>query len=401
MANYTNVTASNICDAAGNKLASGTISFQATDAGNRPIVFQVGGGGQVVTTPATATITNGACSLQVADSASTNPSGILYRITITDTTLNRVVATLSLVTITGATFNLDAYTQSGAAVLPPVGGSVNGPLTVAGDLSVTGAISALSFGTLNAQRFEGVRFADQFSGADIGAKVNAAIADLGSNGGIVVIPAGNYSFSTQINASSKRSIILQGAGGLSSGSATGTTLTWTGTGTTSPINLQNSLGCSLRDLFLVYSSSSFTGVLVDASGPSSSTAYLTIQNCSFDGALVTTASVIISLDKAQSSIIQNCRIGGGAVGIRGSATNGSYSNAIQVLGCTFSNSGGTISSAMIQNPIQGWVVSGCTFELGAAAGNCKILDFTGTNQALGLIFTGNWAGDDNAASART
>src|SRR5438270_11730723 len=100
MANYTSVIASNICDAAGNKLASGNVSFQATDAANQPLNFQVGGGGQVVTTPATATITAGviAGGFQVADSANTSPAGILYRITIADTTLNRVVATYSLVT---------------------------------------------------------------------------------------------------------------------------------------------------------------------------------------------------------------------------------------------------------------------------------------------------------------
>jgi hypothetical protein len=147
MANYTNVIASNICDAAGNKLASGTVSFQATDAANQPLNFQVGGGGQVVTTPATAAITAGAIAggFQVADSANTSPAGVLYRITITDTTLNRAVVTYSLVTVTGTTFSLDTYAPSGASVLPPVGGSVNGPLTVTGNLSVTGS---LLFGSL-------------------------------------------------------------------------------------------------------------------------------------------------------------------------------------------------------------------------------------------------------------
>jgi hypothetical protein len=142
MANYTSVTASNICDAAGNKMASGTVSFQATDAANQPLNFQVGGGGQVVTTPATAAITAGviAGGFQVADSANTSPAGILYRITITDTTLNRAVVTYSLVTVTGTTFSLDTFSQTGAAVLPPTGGSVNGPLTVIGNFNVSGAI---------------------------------------------------------------------------------------------------------------------------------------------------------------------------------------------------------------------------------------------------------------------
>jgi hypothetical protein len=44
---------------------------------------------------------------------------------------------------------------------------------------------------------EGVRYADQFPGSDIGARVNAAIASL-PGGGRVVIPAGTYCFSTTI-----------------------------------------------------------------------------------------------------------------------------------------------------------------------------------------------------------
>ena len=51
---------------------------------------------------------------------------------------------------------------------------------------------------LNVNRFERLRFADQYPGSDIGAQVNSAIADLGSAGGVVEIPAGSYAFSTTI-----------------------------------------------------------------------------------------------------------------------------------------------------------------------------------------------------------
>lgn len=49
---------------------------------------------------------------------------------------------------------------------------------------------------VTAANVEGVRYADQYPGADIGAQVNAAIAAVGC--GRVVIPAGHYSFSTTI-----------------------------------------------------------------------------------------------------------------------------------------------------------------------------------------------------------
>jgi hypothetical protein len=55
--------------------------------------------------------------------------------------------------------------------------------------------------SLTINRFENIRFADQFPGADIGAQINAAIADLGTAGGVVEVPAGTYSFGTTIQLS--------------------------------------------------------------------------------------------------------------------------------------------------------------------------------------------------------
>jgi trimeric autotransporter adhesin len=47
-------------------------------------------------------------------------------------------------------------------------------------------------GVVSLQNLEHFVFADRFSGADLGAKINAAISSLGKNGGTVVIPAGVY-----------------------------------------------------------------------------------------------------------------------------------------------------------------------------------------------------------------
>lgn len=64
----------------------------------------------------------------------------------------------------------------------------------------SGAQSILQPGATNLtiNRFENIRFADQFPGADIGAQINAAIADLGAGGGVVEVPSGTYNFSTTI-----------------------------------------------------------------------------------------------------------------------------------------------------------------------------------------------------------
>jgi hypothetical protein len=102
--------------------------------------------------------------------------------------------------------NVSGVGKSLSLYVPLAGGTMTGLLT-----NTTGFA-----GTIN-----GAVSATQFTGADIGAKVNAAIASLPSNCGEVIIPAGAYSFSTAIVK--PRCVKLHGQ------SALGTVLTWTGT----------------------------------------------------------------------------------------------------------------------------------------------------------------------------
>ena len=76
-----------------------------------------------------------------------------------------------------------AATTSGSAnVVPKFSGT--GPI-------VNSQISD-SDGVVRLHNLEHFAFADQFGGADLGARINAAIASLGTYGGTVVIPAGTY-----------------------------------------------------------------------------------------------------------------------------------------------------------------------------------------------------------------
>ena len=69
-----------------------------------------------------------------------------------------------------------------------------------------------SSGVVRLQNLEHFAFADQFGGADIGAKINAAIASLGKSGGTVVIPAGTYNeVKTTVKVNSPN-ISITGAG---------------------------------------------------------------------------------------------------------------------------------------------------------------------------------------------
>ena len=71
--NLATVSANNIADVAGNKLASGQLCFLATDQNDNPISFQVGGGGQVIRRTFCSTVTAGAAAtFTVPSSASVN-----------------------------------------------------------------------------------------------------------------------------------------------------------------------------------------------------------------------------------------------------------------------------------------------------------------------------------------
>jgi hypothetical protein len=147
--NYTAISASNITDANGTKLAAGQVCFTGTDAFDAPLNFMVGGGGTILKRPICFNVANGAITtavnggaVQIPNPANTSPGGITYRVQARDTLSNQLVIDYRKVVFTGASFSLDTYAPTGIAVLPLTGGTVNGPLSVNGNLSATGSVSA-------------------------------------------------------------------------------------------------------------------------------------------------------------------------------------------------------------------------------------------------------------------
>ncbi|MDP9267248.1 MAG: hypothetical protein M3P27_02850 [Acidobacteriota bacterium] len=141
--NFTAVTASNIQNAKGTPLPAGQVCFLGTNKLDVAVNFSAGGGGMVVTKPVCAGVTNGAIAggFQVANPAETAPAGIYYHVTVKDTNTQQIIVNLKLVQFSGATFNFDNYIPNVGQVVPPSGASINGPLGVNGNLSVTGTIT--------------------------------------------------------------------------------------------------------------------------------------------------------------------------------------------------------------------------------------------------------------------
>jgi hypothetical protein len=104
-------------------------------------------------------------------------------------------------------------------------------------LGLSGERWNASLGTADAVSLNGVLNANDFAGADIGVKVNAAITQLGAAGGRIYIPAGTYNFANTIYI--PRVVKLFGA------SSYGTVLNWTPTTSSWAIVVADGYGTSI------------------------------------------------------------------------------------------------------------------------------------------------------------
>jgi hypothetical protein len=234
---YTLIEATNVVDAGGNPLASGTATFQVVDGGGHPMSVQLGGFGQVHTAPVSVSVVNGAFTAKVVDVSATSPSFPCVSLTIVDNSTGSTVLSYNCLQPIGATYDLDMFSTNTTPVSPQAGDTVAGNLGVNGNLNVTGnlnlggfSVGNLSATLLTAQNANGILNAAQFTGSDIGAKVNNAFASI-TSGGTVTIPPGAYSFATTIN--------FPGAG-YHLDCAAGTVLTYTGS--TSALSYFNTSG---------------------------------------------------------------------------------------------------------------------------------------------------------------
>src|SRR5579864_2812090 len=141
--NLTTVSASNITDINGTKLAAGQLCFLITDQQDNPISVSIGGGGQALKRGYCSTVTTGAVtSFTVPNPAATLPSGIYYRVTVKDSSTGQEVLRYMGVSFTGATFNFDNYAPANLGSSAPLSGnSVSGNLAVSGNVAATGTVT--------------------------------------------------------------------------------------------------------------------------------------------------------------------------------------------------------------------------------------------------------------------
>src|ERR1700761_5289215 len=81
---WVTVTGSNLTDSTGTKVNGATITFTPVNTTGQPLSFKAGGSGQVVFRPVSATVTNGAFTVTLADTNLTNPQNVCFSVTAVD-----------------------------------------------------------------------------------------------------------------------------------------------------------------------------------------------------------------------------------------------------------------------------------------------------------------------------
>ena len=145
---YTTVSATKLSDSSGNLISNAVITFTPCSTSGAPISFQVGGGGQASNAPVSAPVTNGAFSIQLADTTLTEPQNVCYRVQVQGRTFSAGIPPVQLlgpgylIQPSGATWSLDGFVPN-LATLALIQTGPQGPQGLPGTLSgnYTGPLS--------------------------------------------------------------------------------------------------------------------------------------------------------------------------------------------------------------------------------------------------------------------
>lgn len=200
------------------------------------------------------------------------------------------------------------WTLDGVNGVPPLGGKV-------------------SIATLQVQNMDGVRFADQFTGADICAKINNAVTDIVNNsagtGTIIVASGGNCGSTISIPAST--SITISGT------NTWNPTLTWTGAAGGTMLDSHLTGGFELKNLTFDCSTGGGVGLLLGVYPTHVFLDHLSgvvVKNCTntTGGALGIGIDLGLTNSGLSDASFHNMRVSGNLIGMRTTGQDNDFFN---------------------------------------------------------------------------
>lgn len=228
--------------------------------------------------------------------------------------------------------------------------------------------------------------------------VVTALSKLPANGGVIFFeePSAHYNLATAINLDGKDNILF--AGNTQQASPGNVQLRFPLTGAGSCISAKDCDGLVFRGLQIVYTSTSFTGDMIDlghTGGESSSG--VSFEHCFLGGigsSVATARSVVLAKNTNNLRVIAS-EVGNAQYGIIGRLAGADFSNGVSINGCNFL---GGLTIAPFHGPGTGWSITDNIFEP-LADGTLVIMTSSVGVTGQGLHFTGNWIGDATAGGA--
>ena len=148
MSGFTTVSAAALQNAAGTLVTNATISFAPVDSNGQALSFRTGGTavGQTIASPVSTLVTNGAFSVQLADTSLTNPQNVRYAISLTDNVSGNSLLGEGYGAFqpSGATYSFDTQFVPNATPQTLIQVGATGPQGPPGDVSLAELNAAIA-----------------------------------------------------------------------------------------------------------------------------------------------------------------------------------------------------------------------------------------------------------------
>jgi len=160
---------------------------------------------------------------------------------------------------------------------------------------------------------------------------------------------------------------VRGGGGFTGGSSPASEIRYTGVGDRF-IDARDSVGVTIEDISIIYTSASFTGYLIDAGGNTAATvsppsfgsasAKLTIRNAVLSTSQTTGTATLLNLDQSFEALCENVNFSKGCPSIRGAQVYAGTTTTARIVSCQFVGH----HDAAISGGTESWTFDGCAFE---------------------------------------
>jgi hypothetical protein len=220
------------------------------------------------------------------------------------------------------------------------------------------------------------------------------ITALGTGGKRVILPGGDIQTNAQVNFSTLENVILEGMGGTDIDfGTTGTQITYTGTGSTTAFNFENTKGITLRDISFRSNQGTYSGTLCSFGCTASVWNNHRIEGCQFYGTTPYDCIGLLYVRNVVSMKITGTRFARAQIGLVGAygGETATSTALIHVDDCDFT----ILEDCAVLNPGFAWELAG-EFEITSTGAPCGV-KHTSNYDVLAITFTDAKFADATAA----